>query len=337
VTGSAASLVACLLAGAAVALLLRPDPARRLLPRRDRATGGPGSAGTVAGGPVAGPPVARDLWAGVRAAVARPRGSAGGDLDAVVTVVDRLAALVRAGLAPRVAWDHLAAVPGPMRPVCALVAETVATGGAAADALRDAATLVRSGRARRWPLVLGAPGAHASRARAGSGRAAGARAAGGRATAARVERARVEGARVEGARVEGARRLPREVGRTGAAAAAADAGAVLGWLAVTVAVSERTGAPLAACLERLAAAVRAEAAAADERASALAGPRATAQVLGWLPAAGIGLGALVGADPVHALLTTAPGRLCAAAGTALWLAGRLWSAALVRAAARAGE
>jgi len=327
VTGSAATLVACLLAGAAVALLLRPDPGRRLPPRRDSATGGPGSAWTVAGGLVAGPRVARGLGAGVRAAVARPRRSAAGDLDAVVTVVDRLAALVRAGLAPRVAWDHLAAVPGPMRPVCALVAETVATGGAAADALRDAATLLRSGRARRWPLVLGAPGARASRARAGGGRAGGGRAAG----------ARTAGGRATGARVDGARRLPRAVGSTGAAAAAADAGAVLGWLGVTVAVSERTGAPLAACLERLGAAVRAEAAAADERASALAGPRATAQVLGWLPAAGIGLGALVGADPVHALLTTAPGRLCAAAGTALWLAGRLWSAALVRAAARAGE
>jgi tight adherence protein B len=112
-------------------------------------------------------------------------------------------------------------------------------------------------------------------------------------------------------------------------------GDVLRWLAVATSVSDRTGAPAADCVDRLAAAVRAELAAADERAAALAGPQATAQVLGWLPAAGVVLGALVGADPVRVLLLTGPGRLCLVAGLLLWAAGRGWSRALVRRAAAA--
>jgi tight adherence protein B len=58
-------------------------------------------------------------------------------------------------------------------------------------------------------------------------------------------------------------------------------------------------------------------------------------VLGWLPAAGVVLGALVGADPVRVLLLTGPGRLCLVAGLLLWAAGRGWSRALVRRAAAA--
>jgi tight adherence protein B len=86
----------------------------------------------------------------------------------------------------------------------------------------------------------------------------------------------------------------------------------------------------------LAAGVRAEVAAADERSSALAGPQATAQILGWLPAGGVLLGAAVGANPVHALVGTSAGRLCAVAGLGAWLSGRLWCRALVRAASRVG-
>ncbi len=198
---------------------------------------------------------------------ARGRDDDGGPLEAVVALLDRLSALSRAGLAPHQVWEQLAATPGPVRPVCAYVAESVGAGGSVGLALHHAASLLPP-RPRRADVV--------------------------------------------------------------------DPADVLRWLAVALTVSERTGAPAAEGLDRLAAAVRAETAAADDRAAALAGPQATAQVLGWLPAAGVLLGALVGANPVRTLLLTGPGRVCLLLGGGLWLAGRWWSAALVRTAARAG-
>jgi tight adherence protein B len=110
--------------------------------------------------------------------------------------------------------------------------------------------------------------------------------------------------------------------------------AALRRLAVAVDVSERTGAPLGPTLGRLAEALRDEELAAEERASALAGPRASATVLAVLPLAGVVLGGAVGSDPVHVLLGTAPGRVCLVLGGVLWAVGRAWTAALVRRAAR---
>jgi tight adherence protein B len=107
------------------------------------------------------------------------------------------------------------------------------------------------------------------------------------------------------------------------------------WLSVACEVAERTGAPVADVLERFAAAVRSDAAAAADRAAALAGPRATATVLAWLPLGGALLGLLVGADPVGTLLGTGPGRVCLVAGLGLWLLGRRWAAALIGRAERA--
>lgn len=60
-----------------------------------------------------------------------------------------------------------------------------------------------------------------------------------------------------------------------------------------------------------------------ERAVALAGPKATVTVLTWLPAAGLGLALLIGADPVS-LLSSPPGLVSIGAGVLLLLAGRLW-------------
>ncbi len=252
---SAPACVAALLVALAVAAVVPAPPAERLR-RLQTPVASTRSTPTRAG---------RLL----RRILARRRRTPEG-LDAVVVLVDRLAALTRAGLAAPAVWEHLAAVPGPMRPLCAFVAESIASGGSTAGALRDAAPLA-----------------------AGPGR--------------------------------------------GPGAEALDPAQVLRWVALALSVSERTGAPLAGCLDRLVSAVRAEIAAADERTTAVAGPRATAQVLGWLPVAGVGLGALLGADPLRALLWTSPGRLCLFAGTALWAAGRLWSRTLVRGAARAGE
>ena len=109
------------------------------------------------------------------------------------------------------------------------------------------------------------------------------------------------------------------------------------WLAVACDLAERAGAPVAEVLRRFAAAVRADAVAAADRDAALAGPRATATLLSWLPLGGSGLGLLIGADPVGTLLGTGPGRLCLVTGAALWMAGRRWTAFLIGRAARAGR
>lgn len=106
------------------------------------------------------------------------------------------------------------------------------------------------------------------------------------------------------------------------------------WLSVAACIetAEASGSPLAGVLDRLAAQLEADADAAAARAVALAGPRATSQVLSVLPIAGLGLGLLMGADPVGMLLSTPLGSLCLGLGFVLTLAGRWWSARLVRSA-----
>lgn len=57
----------------------------------------------------------------------------------------------------------------------------------------------------------------------------------------------------------------------------------------------------------------------------LAGPRATARMLSILPLVGIGLGTLMGSDPLAWLLGTLPGRACLLAGLALTAVGMWWT------------
>ena len=104
-------------------------------------------------------------------------------------------------------------------------------------------------------------------------------------------------------------------------------------LAACVSVSERSGAPLAGVLGRYAAQLEASLDQQAARETALAGPQATVRLLTWLPLGGLGLGYLLGADPVAVLTGTPLGWLAAAAGAALSLIGRFWSRALVRQAA----
>lgn len=102
-------------------------------------------------------------------------------------------------------------------------------------------------------------------------------------------------------------------------------------------LASRTGAPLADVIDVVVAGI-AEAAEADAlRRTALAGPRATARLLAWLPVGGIALGTFLGADPVGVLLGGGIGGLCLLGGSALFLAGRRWVAALVADAERAGR
>ena len=119
-------------------------------------------------------------------------------------------------------------------------------------------------------------------------------------------------------------------------AAAADPQVVVQVAAARAAgrLARRTGAPLADVLEACAAGL-AEAAQADAaRRIALAGPASTARLLGWLPVAGLGLGAALGADPLAVLLDGGLGTAAGLAGIALLVLGRQWTAVLVARARR---
>lgn len=104
-------------------------------------------------------------------------------------------------------------------------------------------------------------------------------------------------------------------------------------LAACFDVAEASGCPLADVLARFAAQLEAEDDAEAARQTALAGPRATVRLLGWLPLLGLGLGVLLGVDPVKVLLATPYGIAAFAMGVMLTAAGRIWSDRLVRAAA----
>ncbi|MEU7302305.1 type II secretion system F family protein [Streptomyces sp. NPDC007189] len=92
------------------------------------------------------------------------------------------------------------------------------------------------------------------------------------------------------------------------------------------------GAGLAAGLDRLEAALRAER---DQRAdlhAQLAGARATTVLLAVLPALGLLLGSAMGAAPLHVLLHTGAGLGCLAIGSAFEIAGLWWAVRIVRGA-----
>ncbi len=104
-------------------------------------------------------------------------------------------------------------------------------------------------------------------------------------------------------------------------------------LAACFDIAEASGCPLADILTRFAAQLDAEDDAEAARQTALAGPRATVRLLTWLPVLGLGLGTLLGVDPLRTLLGTPLGMAALAAGSVLTAAGRIWSASLVRSAA----
>ncbi|GGN74573.1 membrane protein [Streptomyces albiflavescens] len=92
------------------------------------------------------------------------------------------------------------------------------------------------------------------------------------------------------------------------------------------------GAGLAAGLDRLEGALRAER---DQRAdlrAQLAGSRSTAVMLAGLPVLGLLLGTALGADPLHVLLHTGPGLGCLLIGGVLEGVGLWWALRIVRGA-----
>ncbi|MEU3889558.1 type II secretion system F family protein [Streptomyces sp. NPDC029041] len=92
------------------------------------------------------------------------------------------------------------------------------------------------------------------------------------------------------------------------------------------------GAGLAAGLDRLAAALRAERDQQCDLRAQLAGARATAVMLAGLPALGLLIGTALGADPLHVLLHTGAGLGCLVAGGVLEGLGLWWVRRIVRGA-----
>lgn len=130
------------------------------------------------------------------------------------------------------------------------------------------------------------------------------------------------------------RRTALRAGR-GPGLAPAMAGTLPGALAACR-LTREAGAPLAGVLRRCAEGITEAGHAQAARDVALAGPRATARLLGWLPALGLLLGIGVGAEPMAVLLDGGLGSACLVLGAVLILAGRRWVRALERRAG-AGE
>ena len=101
-------------------------------------------------------------------------------------------------------------------------------------------------------------------------------------------------------------------------------------LAACWSVCAGTGSGLAAAVDRLEEAQRDAQARRRAVRAELAGPRATARLLAGLPLLGIALAAALGASPLHVLLGTGVGRVCLVVGTALDVAGVLWTRRLAR-------
>jgi tight adherence protein B len=108
----------------------------------------------------------------------------------------------------------------------------------------------------------------------------------------------------------------------------------LAFVAAAWQLSERTGAPLAAAVERAARGLRDVRRRQGRVSAAVAGPRATVTVLTGLPLAGPLLGLACGVDP-HALYLGSPlSTWAVVAGAGLVLLGRWWCTRMVRAVVR---
>lgn len=98
-------------------------------------------------------------------------------------------------------------------------------------------------------------------------------------------------------------------------------------------VAHRSGASLTATLDQVAAEQSADQSLRAVVGSELAAPRATGKLMAALPVLGIGMGYLLGGDPVRWLTDAVPGWTCLVLGVALACAGVLWIEALARRAA----
>lgn len=103
-------------------------------------------------------------------------------------------------------------------------------------------------------------------------------------------------------------------------------------IATAWSLAERHGIPLADLLDRAHADIRWRARFGATVRAQLAGPRATATVLTVLPLLGLGLGQLIGADPLGVLRSGLLGQALLVIGVGLATAGMAWSDHILRAA-----
>ena len=97
-------------------------------------------------------------------------------------------------------------------------------------------------------------------------------------------------------------------------------------------VSQRSGAPAAAVLDRVEQDLRARRDQRREVAAALAGARSTGTLLAALPLLGIGLGAGMGAHPVTVLLGQPRGQVALVVGVVLEALGLVWTSRIITSA-----
>ncbi len=102
------------------------------------------------------------------------------------------------------------------------------------------------------------------------------------------------------------------------------------------ALARHTGAPLADVLEGVTRAQQAWEDAAERRDAALAGPRASARTLMWLPGVGMVLGALIEPGTLRLLFATVLGWILVLVSGGLVWAAHKWMGSLVRKAVQAG-
>lgn len=100
-------------------------------------------------------------------------------------------------------------------------------------------------------------------------------------------------------------------------------------------VSERSGAPAAAVLDRVEQDLRARQDQRRELTAALAGPRSTGTLLAGLPLLGIALGAGMGAHPITVLLGQPRGQVALVVGVALEALGVHWTSRIIASAENA--
>jgi tight adherence protein B len=106
------------------------------------------------------------------------------------------------------------------------------------------------------------------------------------------------------------------------------AAAVARRVAESVHLADSSGAPLADVLDRLDAHLRAVDRARASAAAQAAGARASACLLAAMPVAGVGIGFVIGTDPLRVLLHTPLGAICLTGAAILQLAGLAWAARL---------
>ncbi|MGW1977253.1 type II secretion system F family protein [Streptomyces sp. NPDC001889] len=130
--------------------------------------------------------------------------------------------------------------------------------------------------------------------------------------------------------VTAAARFGGDVPRALREAAGEPGAAGLAGVAACWRVAVESGAGLAAGLDRLEAALRAERDQRDELRAQLAGARSTVGLLALLPVAALAIGWALGADPLRVLFHTPEGLVCLLAGAVLEAAGLCWAARIVR-------